>query len=292
MTRRLSIPYAPSLAVSRLAVTLVRIGFGLAIIVWTLLPLYTAIAAAFTPRRDIFAGHLWPAEPTLENFELLLFGGDKSPLPLFWQQLGNSLLVAGSVTFVVLLLSTMASYAITRLKPNWGTAISSSALVLYIVPASFLVIPLYLLLSGMRLVDQIPGLVLALVTIALPYSLWALRQFGANLPNEIEEAARLDGAGPVRIFYSIYLPLVRFSLIPVGMYVFLLAWNDFLYAFMMLTSTNTLTVPVSMYSIATENAPWPQLMASGIVYAAIPLVLFLIFRRYLVAGNTQGATVG
>lgn len=269
-----------------------RLVFGLFILVWTILPLYTAVAAAFTPRPDIFSGKLWPESPTFENFRLILTGGLESPLPLFWKQLGNSIIVAGSVTLLTLTISTMASYAISRVMPRWGTPVSSIALVLYIVPASFLVIPLYLLLSGMGLLDTHLGLVLSLVMIALPYSVWMLRQFGSSLPREIEEAAQIDGAGPVRIFTSVYLPLVRTAMVPIGLYVFLLAWNDFLYSFMFLTRTEQLTVPVSMYTIATENAPWPQLMTSGIIYAGVPLALFLFFRRYLISGATQGATVG
>lgn len=271
---------------------LARTAFAIFIVVWTILPLYTAIAAAFTPRPDVFSGRLWPANPTLENFRLLLFGGEESPLPLFWRQLGNSVISATSVTVLVLFIAAAASYAISRLMPAWGTPVSSAALVLYIVPASFLVIPLYLLLSGMGLLDTLLGLILALVMIALPYSVWMLRQFGASLPPEIEEAAMIDGAGPIRVFLAIYLPMVRTAMVPVGLYVFLLAWNDFLYSFMFLTKAEQLTVPVSMYTIATENAPWPQLMASGITYAVIPLLLFIFFRRYLVSGTTQGATVG
>ncbi|MFS0892697.1 carbohydrate ABC transporter permease [Microbacterium sp. 179-I 3D3 NHS] len=269
-----------------------RVVFGILFVFWTLLPLYTAISAAFTSRSDIFSGRLWPEHPTFENFRLLLFGGAESPLPLFWLQLGNSLISAASVTVLALTISAAASYAISRLMPSWGTPVSSAALVLYIVPASFLVIPLYLLLGGMGLLDTLVGLIVGLTMISLPYSVWMLRQFGATLPIEIEEAAKLDGAGPVRIFGSVYLPLIRSALVPVGLYVFLLAWNDFLYSFMFLTRAEQLTVPVAMYSIATENAPWPQLMASGMIYAVIPLMLFIFFRRYLVSGTTQGATVG
>lgn len=281
-----------TLTPAKLGTVVARVTFTLFILIWTILPLYTAIAAAFTPRPDIFSGRLWPESPTLENFRLILAGGAESPLPLFWRQLGNSLTMAVSVTVLTLLISTMASYAISRVMPRWGTPVSSIALILYIVPASFLVIPLYLLLSGMGLLDTLLGLILSLVMIALPYSVWMLRQFGSNLPREIEEAAQIDGAGPVRIFISIYLPLIRTATVPVGLYVFLLAWNDFLYSFMFLTRSEQLTVPVSMYTIATENAPWPQLMTSGIVYALVPLTLFLCFRRYLISGTTQGATVG
>lgn len=287
-TARRGTPVTPSL----IGTVIARWAFALFLIVWTILPLYTAIAAAFTPRPDVFSGRLWPEHPTLENFRLLLFGGAESPLPLFWLQLGNSVITAASVTVLVLLIATAASFAISRLMPAWGTPVSSVALVLYIVPASFLVIPLYLLLSGMGLLDTLLGLILSLVMIALPYSIWMLRQFGASLPPEIEEAAVIDGAGPVRVFTAIYLPMVRTAMIPVGLYVFLLAWNDFLYSFMFLTKSEQLTVPVSLYTIATENAPWPQLMAGGITYAIIPLLLFVFFRRFLVSGTTQGATVG
>jgi multiple sugar transport system permease protein len=269
-----------------------RIVGAVLLIVWTLLPVYNMLTSAFTPRRDIFAGDLWPHHPTLDNFANLLSGGTASAMPFFWQNLTNSAVTAVSTTCAVLAISLISSYAISRLRPRWGSPVSSSILVLYVVPLSFLVIPLYLLLGGMGMLNSIPGLIVALVTVSLPYGVWMLTQFGRNLPDEIEEAAHIDGAGPIRTFISIYVPLVRQALIPVGLFVFLLAWNDFLYAFMLLTDNELQTVPVSMNVSSHENAPWGPLMASGVVYAIPPLVLFLIFRRHLVPGLTDGSGTG
>ena len=282
----------PTRVVSRSVFLILRVVFAIALVVWTLLPVYNMLLAAFTPRADIFDGRFFPEHPTLDNLGNLFVGGVASSMPYFWVNLANSVITAVTTTAVVLAISLLASYAISRLRPGWGSPIASSALVLYVVPLSFLVIPLYLLLGGMGLLNSIPGLIIALMTVALPYGVWMLTQFGRELPLEIEEAARIDGAGPLRIFFSVYIPLIKPAMVPVGMFVFLLAWNDFLYAFMLLTDNAQHTVPIAMNALSQENAPWGVLMASGVVYALPPLALFIIFRRHLVVGVTAGSTTG
>jgi multiple sugar transport system permease protein len=278
--------------VSRSVFLVLRIVFGAALVIWTLLPIYNMLLATFTPRADIFSGDLIPKHPTLDNLANLVSGGYESAMPFFWMNLANSVVTAVSTTALVLAISLLASYAISRLRPTWGSPISSSALVLYVVPLSFLVIPLYLLLGGMGLLNSIPGLIIALMTVALPYGVWILTQFGRDIPLEIEEAARIDGAGPLRIFFSVYIPLIKPAMVPVGMFVFLLSWNDFLYAFILLTDNAQYTIPIAMSGLSQENAPWGVLMASGVLYAIPPLALYIIFRRHLVVGITSGASKG
>lgn len=288
----MTIPTRHRPAPRRLPAVLAAAAFGVFLLLWTLLPLFTIVSTAITPRADLFDSGLWPSAPTLENFTLILRGGPDSPLPEFWTQLGNSLATALGTTALVLTIALLASYAIARLRPRWGGPISAGALALYVVPAAFLAIPLYLLMGNLGLLETIPGLILALTTISLPYSVWMLRQFGAAFPAEIEEAATMDGAGPGRIFVSLYVPLIRAPLVPVGMYVFLLAWNDFLYAFLFLTDPARLTVPIGMSSLLTEQAPWTAVMATGVLYSLVPITLFAIFRRHLVSGATAGSATG
>ena len=266
--------------------------FVLVMIVWTFLPIYGMVETAFTSRATVFENELWPSSPTLENFAILFAAGDASPLPQFWVQIGNSLGTALGTTALVLTIGILASFALARLRPNWGAPVSSLALVLYVVPASFLAIPLYLVMGNLGLLESIPGLILALSTLATPYAVWMLRQFGTSIPTEIEEAARVDGAGVLRMLFAIYIPLMKNALIPVAMYVFLLSWNDFLYAFLFLTNPEQLTIPVAMNSIITEGSPWTILMASGLVYALPPVILFIVVRRYLTGGTTTGSTTG
>lgn len=261
-------------------------------LVWSLLPLYNMLEVALTAPSRTFAGHLFPSHPTWQNFRTLFTGGLGSPLPDFWVQLANSIIAAVVTTALVLLLATITTYAITRVKPGWGAWVGTSALLVYVIPASFLVLPLYVVMDKLGLLGNLLSFIIGITTLATPYAIWVLRQFGEDIPTELDEAARVDGAGVVRIFRHIYLPMIRPALVPVGIYAFLLSWNNFLYAFLFLTDPTTLTIPVAMGSIIHDQSPWSVLMATGLVYAVPPLILYTIFHRELVGGLASGSSKG
>jgi multiple sugar transport system permease protein len=130
-----------------------------------------------------------------------------------------------------------------------------------------------------------------MATFATPYAIWVLRQYADSIPFELDEAAKVDGASPWQIFRMVYVPLLRPALIAIGTYALLLAWNEYLYAFLLLSTERQHTLPVAMgYFLVTDDSPWPILMATAIIYALPPAALYYAVRRYMVSGLVAGAT--
>ncbi len=229
---------------------------GVVILIWTLLPIYHMVMLALTPLSGAFAGRFWPDEPTLENFRIV-FMQDHFFLQNFWRQLGNSIFVAVATMVMVLVVASMASFAIGRLKVRFGHVVSNTALLTYLIPAAFLAVPFYVVMADYRLINTLWALIFAMSTFAIPYAIWVLRQYSESVPFELDEAAKVDGATPVQIFYLVYIPLLRPALIAIGTYALLLAWNEYLYAFLLLSTEVQHTIPVAMgYFLVTDDAPW------------------------------------
>ena len=278
--------YAVRRALSEGAFVLV----GVVILIWTLLPIYHMVMLSLTPLSDSFAGRFWPDRPTLENFRIV-FAEDHFFLQDFWRQLWNSVFVALATMIMVLVVASLASFAIGRLKLRYGHVISNTALLTYLIPAAFVAIPFYVVMSDYGLLNSLWALIFAMSTFAIPYAIWVLRQYGDSVPFELDEAAKVDGATPLQIFYLVYLPLLRPALIAIGTYALLLAWNEYLYAFLLLSTEKQATIPVAMgYFLVTDDAPWTLLMATAIIYSLPPAALYYAVRKYMVSGLTAGAT--
>jgi multiple sugar transport system permease protein len=132
-----------------------------------------------------------------------------------------------------------------------------------------------------------------MVTIASPYCIWVLKQASDKLPVELDEAARMDGASPLQLFRLVYLPLMVPSLVAVGTYALLLAWNEYLYNFLLLSTPQSMTVAVALAQfLNSDESPWNYMMATAIIYAVPPIVLYYGFRRYMAAGLTMGGVKG
>jgi multiple sugar transport system permease protein len=263
---------------------------GVVILIWTLLPIYHMVMLSLTPLSDSFAGRFWPANPTLENFRIV-FAEDHFFLQDFWRQLWNSIFVALATMVMVLVVASLASFAIGRLKLRYGHVISNTALLTYLIPAAFVAIPFYVVMSDYGLINTLWALIFAMSTFAIPYAIWVLRQYGDSVPFELDEAAKVDGASPLQIFYLVYIPLLRPALIAIGTYALLLAWNEYLYAFLLLSTEKQHTIPVAMgYFLVTDDAPWTLLMATAIIYSLPPAALYYAVRKYMVSGLTAGAT--
>jgi multiple sugar transport system permease protein len=263
---------------------------GLVVLTWTLLPIYHMVMLAFTPVSEAFAGRYWPDNPTTENFRTVLLQ-EHFFLQNFWRQLGNSLVVALGTMTLVLVVASFASFAIGRLRLRFGHVISNTALLTYLIPAAFLAIPFYIVMGDYGLLNTRWALIFAMATFAIPYAIWVLRQYGDSLPVELDEAAKVDGATPLQLYRLVYIPLMRPALIAIGTYALLLAWNEYLYAFLLLSTEKQHTLPVAMgYFLVTDDAPWPLLMATAIIYALPPAALYYAVRRHMVSGLTAGAT--
>jgi multiple sugar transport system permease protein len=262
---------------------------GIPVLIWTLIPIYHLFLFAISERDTATSGRLWPKEPTLQNFAIV-FGQKHFYLDHFWVQMGNSLLIALSVGALTLFISTSAAFAISRLKVRGGRTVMNLALLTYFIPAAFLAVPMYKAMGNYGLLNSQWSLILAMVTIASPYCIWVLKQASDKLPFELDEAARMDGASPLQLFRMVYLPLMVPSLVAVGTYSLLLAWNEYLYAFLLLSRDNSVTLAVALGNfLSADDSPWELLMTTGLIYAMPPAAIYYTFKRYMVSGLTAGA---
>ncbi|NBS09425.1 MAG: carbohydrate ABC transporter permease [Betaproteobacteria bacterium] len=262
---------------------------GIPLFLWTMIPVYHLVLFSISPRDSATSGRLWPKEPTLQNFNFVFYQ-KHFYLDYFWIQLGNSVLIATAVAVLTLVISTLAAFAISRLRVPGGRTVLNMALFTYFIPAAFLAVPMYKTMGLYGLLNSQWALILAMVTIASPYCIWVLKQASDKLPYELDEAARMDGASPMQLFRLVYLPLMVPSLVAVGTYSLLLAWNEYLYAFLLLSRDDTVTLAVALGNfLSADDSPWELLMATGLVYALPPAAIYYTFKRYMVSGLTAGA---
>ena len=262
---------------------------GIPVLLWTLVPVYHMFLFAISERDSATSGRLWPKNPTLQNFDFV-FQQKHFYLDHFWVQLGNSVFIAAAVGAITLFIATCAAFAISRLKVRGGRTVMNLALFTYFIPAAFLAVPMYKTMSVYGLLNSQWSLILAMVTIASPYCIWVLKQASDKLPLELDEAARIDGASPLQLFRMVYLPLMVPSLVAVGTYSLLLAWNEYLYAFLLLSRETDVTLAVALGNfLSADDSPWELLMATGLIYALPPAAIYYAFKRYMVSGLTAGA---
>jgi multiple sugar transport system permease protein len=267
-------------------------GFGVLIVIWTLVPIYNMVAVALQAHGDVFTNDIWPAKPSLESFWVVATQGYWY-LEYFWHQFGNSLYVGVITVFLTLLIGSLVSFSIGRMRLRHGWIVSNAALLTYVIPSSFLAIPFYRIMQKYGLTNDLWSVIAAEVTFATPYAIFIFQQYGVSIPIELDEAARIDGASPIQVYLHIYLPLMAPALVAVGTYALLLAWNEYLYQFLLLSSKKNMTVPVALAQfLNSDEAPWNYMMATAIVYALPPVAIYYTFRRRMTAGLTMGGVKG
>jgi len=265
---------------------------GFVLVVWSLTPIYNMWLIALSAHGDIFSGELWPEAPSLEAFRVVIYE-DFWYLAHFWHQFGNSLYVGLMVMFLTLLIGSLASFTVGRMRLRNGWMLTNAALMTYVIPASFLAIPIYRIMQIYGLANHLASVILALTTFATPYAIFIFSQYGKSIPMELDESARIDGANPFHIYYRIYLPLMAPALVAVGTYALLLAWNEYLYNFLLLSTPESMTVAVALAQfLNSDESPWNFMMATAIIYAMPPIILYYGFRRYMAAGLTMGGVKG
>jgi len=262
------------------------------LIVWSLAPIYNMVLISLEPEGDVFTDHIWPRVPSVESFWGVLTQGHWY-LEHFWHQFANSLFLGAMVTFFTLLFGSMTSFSIARMRIRHGWVVSNAALLTYVIPASFLAIPFYRIMQNYGLANNPWSVIAALVAFATPYAIFVFQEYGRSIPIEVDESARIDGASPVQIYRRIYLPLMAPALVAVGTYALLLAWNEFLYQFLLLSTKSSMTVPVALAQfLNSDQSPWNYMMATAIIYAVPPVAIYYAFRRRMTAGLTMGGVKG
>jgi len=263
-----------------------------ALVVWTLLPIYNMILVSLEPEGDVFTDHIWPRVASFESFRGVLTQGHWY-LEHFWRQFLNSMYMGAWVTFLTLAIGTLTAFSIGRMRIRHGWLVSNAALMTYVIPASFLAIPFYRIMQNYGLANNLWSVIAALVAFATPYAFFVFQEYGRSIPLEVDESARIDGASPFQIYRSIYLPLMAPALVAVGTYAMLLAWNEYLYQFLLLSSKSNMTVPVALAQfLNSDQSPWNYMMATAIIYALPPVAVYYAFRRRMTAGLTMGGVKG
>jgi multiple sugar transport system permease protein len=262
------------------------------LIVWSIAPIYNMVLISLEPEGDVFTDHIWPRVVSVESFWAVLTQGHWY-LKHFWHQFANSFFIGAMVTFFALLFGSMTSFSIGRMRIRHGWLVSNAALLTYVIPASFLAIPFYRIMQNYGLANNPWSVIAALVAFATPYAIFVFQEYGRSIPIELDESARIDGASPPQIYLRIYLPLMAPALVAVGTYALLLAWNEFLYQFLLLSSMGSMTVPVALAQfLNSDQSPWNYMMATAIVYALPPIAIYYAFRRRMAAGLTMGGVKG
>jgi multiple sugar transport system permease protein len=262
---------------------------GIPVFLWTVLPIYHMVLIAISPKDMGFTGKVWPDNPTLRNFDMV-FKQEHHFLNYFWNQLGSSVLIAFSVGALTLLIATGTAFAISRLRVRGGRILMNLALFTYFIPAAFLAVPMYKAMGTYGLLNSRWAMILAMVTLASPYAIWVLKQASDKLPIELDEAAIVDGASAWQLFRMVYVPLMVPSLVAIGIYAVLLAWNEYLYAFLLMSNEKEVTLAVALgLFLSADDSPWELLMATGVIYALPPAAIYYVFKRYMVSGLTAGA---
>jgi multiple sugar transport system permease protein len=262
------------------------------ILAWTLTPIYNIIMVSLESEGDVAVTTIWPSKPSAESFWVVLTEGHWY-LEAFWHQFGNSVFLAAMVTLLVLLIGSLTSFSISRMRIRNGWMITNAALLTYVIPGSFLAIPFYLIMNRYGMQNNPWSVIAVLVTFTTPYAIFIFQEYGRSIPIELDESARIDGASPIQIYFRIYLPLMAPALVAVGTYALLAAWNEYLYQFLLLSNDRSMTVAVALGKFLNSDvAPWNYMMATAIIYALPPLATYYIFRRRMSSGLTMGGVKG
>jgi len=277
------------------ALTIALIHVALIVLVALVLyPVLLVCKKAFEPGRHFaLSASPLPHEITTDHFKDLFGARGGHGELLFLRHAINSLIVALSTTIVGVILSCTAAYALSRFRFPGRKAGLTTFLVVQMFPATLLLLPLYVILDKLGLLNSLVGLVLVYSTTAIPFCVWTLKGYFDTLPRELEEAARIDGASTWMIFRRIILPLARPGIAVTALFSFMTAWNEFIMASTFMTDESKYTLPVLIQSsVGQFSADW-GLFAAGAVVTSIPvMVAFYVLQKYLVGGLTAGAVKG
>jgi ABC-type glycerol-3-phosphate transport system permease component len=262
-------------------------GAGLLLSVWAF-PVLWALLTSFKSERDVLAyPPVFLFEPTLAHYREVLFGAS-SILPNLW----SSVVVSSSATLLTMLLALPAGYAIARLRYPGKRGSGFYVLATQMLPPVGLVIPYYLALQKVGALDTYFGMVLIYLTFSLPFAIWLMVSYFEDIPYEMEEAALLDRAGRLRALWHVILPQVRGGIAVTTVFVFLNAWNEFLFA-VVLGGNKVRPVTVAMFNfISVEQTQWAKLAAGAMVAMAPVILIGLLAQRHIVKGLTVGAVKG
>jgi N,N'-diacetylchitobiose transport system permease protein len=262
---------------------------GLVVFVVMIFPVYWMVSTAFKTGPNIFSySPKWlPIPATLASF------GDAIHRQYFWQNVRNSLIVVGVVVVLSLTLAFLAALALAKFRFYGRKAFIVLIIAVQMVPLNALIIPLYITLSRAHQVDKLSGVIITYMTFVLPFTIWTLRGFILGVPRELEEAAMVDGTTRFGAFVRVLLPLVAPGLVATSVFAFIQAWNEYIMAYVLLSSPEKQTLTVWLASFTTNRGTaWGPLMAGATLTALPVVVFFLLVQRRIAFGLTAGAVRG
>ncbi len=258
-------------------------------VIVVLFPLYWVLLTSVRTPRQVYSPEsmLVPNNPTLANY-VKLFSG--TPMPSW---ILNSMIVTGVTTFASLLIAIFAAYALARLKFRGAQTLGKSVLFMYLLPATLLYIPLFVQLNNMQILNTRAALFLTYPTFLLPFITWLLFGYFKSLPEELEDAARIDGCSRFGVLYRIVLPLAAPAIITAAVFGITNAWNEFLYALVFIQSDTLWTLPIGIRSFQlADTMLWGVTMAAAVLTTLPPIIVYMVMAKYVVGGLTGGAVKG
>lgn len=272
-------------------------GLTLPILVAIYLPVAWLVTSSISTRAELLAvpAHWIPEAPTAKNYvDVLVPGTTASQVArTFKVTLGNSLLVALAVTLISLVVGSLAAYALVRISFRFRQFLLVGILGTRMIPEVSLVIPLYVLAARLQILNTPYILIATYLSFALPFVIWLMAAFFETIPAELEDAARIDGCTRLGILFRVVMPISAPGLVSTGLFVFLMAWDEFFYALLFTSTLAAKTVPVAIAEFTGRYVvDITAMMAGGVLAAAPPVLLSLIFQRYIVRGLTAGAVKG
>ena len=249
-------------------------------------PLLWLLVSSFKSSTEMLANPtvIFPKDWTLENFKTVLFTLN------FTVNIKNSLIVALSTTVVATFISALAAYGIVRFFPKLGNVMTKILITTYMFPSIMLVIPYAVVMSTLHLTNTRIGLVLVYMSFSVPYAVWMLVGFFKTVPIGIEEAARIDGANRLQVFYKVVLPLVAPGVVSTAIYVFINAWNEFLYALLLVSSSSKTTISVAVKTLeGADILNWGSMMAASAIVVIPSIIFFCLIQSKIAGGLADGA---
>ena len=268
---------------------------ALVVSAFILLPFGWMVVASVTPQRILITTPLQWIPDTLDfsRYQQIFQGGADSVGATFRAAMGNSVVVAVGTVAISMVVGILGAYAFARLRFRFRRAILMVFLATYMLPQIALLIPLYLILNSLGLLDTTTGLIVVDCALVIPFVLWILSNYFLTIPEELEEAARIDGTSRLGALFRVILPAARPGIFAAIMFAFLLAWDEFMYALIFTSSDAAKTLPVAISEFAGRYTTDFGLVAAGGIIAALPpIIIAIVFQRYVVSGMAAGAVKG
>lgn len=264
--------------------------FAWAIVILVAFPLIWTIVTSLKPQTELFRipPSLLPSDVTFEHYRKLLF---ETQFPVYF---ANSVIVAVCTTIVVIVVALLGAHSLVRFAYPGRERLAQLVLFTYLLPSVVLVIPLYLLLVGLGLANTLFSLTIAYTTFALPFALWLLRSFMAGIPHDLEAAAMVDGASRMGAFVDVILPQALPGIISTAVFTFILAWNEYLFALVLVNkdTARTLTTGVITMLVTSFHIEWSMLMAASVMMSVPVIVVFAFLQKHLTRGFGAGGVKG